>query len=170
MRTLKLQFVLGALALATIVSGCPGTDQPVTTDSGVDASGDGSVRDGGLRDVGPVDVGPVDAGPCSASTTRCGASCVDLRSDPRNCGTCGVTCTAGLVCSAGTCAPSCPTGQMACSGRCVTLSSDNGNCGACGTTCAAGQLCSALRKQQSASVGAFLNTVAAKSARLPSQR
>ncbi len=32
------------------------------------------------------------------------------------------------------------------------------------------QLCSALRKQQSASVGAFLNTVAAKSARLPSQR
>ena len=93
MRTPKLRLVVGALALATVMSGCPGADQPVTMDTGVDASGDSSLRDTSVRDVGPVD-----AGPCSASTTRCGASCVDLRSDPMNCGTCGVTCAAGLVC------------------------------------------------------------------------
>ncbi len=44
----------------------------------------------------------------------CGGTCVDTRSDPRNCGTCGHSCGAGLACSGGGCGSS---GAGACAGR-----------------------------------------------------
>src|SRR5690606_741539 len=40
---------------------------------------------------------------CPAGQSPCGATCVDLMSDPQNCGTCGSVCSAGATCSAGTC-------------------------------------------------------------------
>ena len=46
-------------------------------------------------------VGPGNCASCSG--TVCGGACVDVRSDPSNCGACGVVCTAGQSCSSGLC-------------------------------------------------------------------
>lgn len=41
---------------------------------------------------------------CVDSTkTACGSACVDVKTDPSNCGSCGTVCTAGQTCAAGTC-------------------------------------------------------------------
>ena len=39
---------------------------------------------------------------CDTNYTKCGASCVDLQSDPKNCGSCGHDCIGG-TCAAGKC-------------------------------------------------------------------
>jgi stigma-specific protein Stig1 len=44
----------------------------------------------------------------------CGGTCMDIRSDPRNCGACGHACGAGLSCSDGQCAAD---GGGACAAR-----------------------------------------------------
>jgi hypothetical protein len=41
---------------------------------------------------------------CAESATMCGSTCVDLTTDPDNCGACGTSC-AGGTCSAGVCQP-----------------------------------------------------------------
>jgi|GEM_PF-6732668 len=81
---------------------------------------------------------------CARDQVVCAGKCVDLRTDPLNCGACGKTCplpTFGPavtgVCVAGACKP-CDTGQAICGGRCVNLSIDPNNCGACGKTCPSG--------------------------------
>lgn len=40
---------------------------------------------------------------CSPGFTRCGDSCVDVRSDPDNCGACGTVCADATSCRAGVC-------------------------------------------------------------------
>jgi hypothetical protein len=46
---------------------------------------------------------------CSGSLEPCGALCVDLRSDARNCGACAAECGAGTPrCCRGVCAARCP--------------------------------------------------------------
>ena len=76
---------------------------------------------------------------CASGLTPCGAGCVDLASDPANCGACGTVCTNQQTCTAGGCA--CPGFTTACGTSCVDLSGDEGNCGACGVTCGTGQEC-----------------------------
>jgi hypothetical protein len=74
---------------------------------------------------------------CRAMGGTCCAEsdgCVNLSSDPVNCGACGRTCEPGDVCSEGIC---CPSGHTACGGVCVNLQSNNNNCGICGRTCLA---------------------------------
>lgn len=44
------------------------------------------------------------AGACTCSKTTCGTACVDVQSDPANCGRCGHACQGG-GCSAGKCQP-----------------------------------------------------------------
>jgi stigma-specific protein Stig1 len=69
----------------------------------------------------------------------CSGACVDLASDPRNCGACGMICpigtcargqcacgpnfpcTGGQVCAVGTCVTTCPSGQTDCNGLCADL-------------------------------------------------
>jgi hypothetical protein len=58
---------------------------------------------------------------CGAGRMCCGTTCVDLATDPMNCGACGAACTTGAQ-------PGC------CAGRCVDLVS-NTNCGQCGRDC-----------------------------------
>lgn len=71
---------------------------------------------------------------------KCGGEvCIDLETDPVNCGTCGETCPLGVGCEAGVCV--CPEGQEACGESCVNLLGDVGNCGGCGNRCADGKVC-----------------------------
>ncbi len=63
----------------------------------------------GLGINSPADVGPTNAsdagsaGTCSNARTLCGSTCVDLNSDPLNCGACGDVCQSGLSCNSGFC-------------------------------------------------------------------
>ena len=47
-----------------------------------------------------------EAGPCPTPLEVCDGGCVDLRSDPRHCGSCDRACAAGLSCSGGECGTS----------------------------------------------------------------
>lgn len=88
-------------------------------------------------------------GTCPAGSTLCGAGagnpgrCVNLQTDPNNCGMCGRACAAGQSCVMGTCRVVCPAGQTACGATMtyVDLNTDRNNCGMCGRVCAAGQNC-----------------------------
>lgn len=79
---------------------------------------------------------------CPPGQTDCGGTCVDVQSDPVNCGGCGNYCPTGR-CAQGACA--CPDGLTDCGGSCVDLQADPNNCGACfvgceeGADCAGGQ-------------------------------
>jgi hypothetical protein len=72
---------------------------------------------------------------CGAPLTMCAGQCVALDSDPAHCGACDNGCSAGQVCSAGTCASTCGPLLANCGGACVSLSSDPLNCGACDNLC-----------------------------------
>ncbi|HKU37608.1 MAG TPA: MopE-related protein, partial [Polyangiales bacterium] len=58
---------------------------------------------------------------CAAGQTCCGGTCVDTKTDAKNCGMCGMACSAGMQ-------PGC------CAGKCIDLVSDT-NCGECGKDC-----------------------------------
>jgi hypothetical protein len=85
----------------------------------------------------------VDAGPaCAGTQTRCGTKCVDVASDPQNCGACFTVCLPGQTCNNGcqslptTCpATGCPAGSY-CDpqNRCVAGCQSDANC-------AAGRIC-----------------------------
>src|SRR5512142_1394395 len=77
-----------------------------------------------------------DTCPCDAGLFRCGAECVDLRTDGTNCGACGTVCNGGATCTQGAC--SCAPGAVLCSGQCTDRSSDPQDCGVCGRVCAPG--------------------------------
>ena len=71
-------------------------------------------------------------------STSCSGGCVDVQSDPSNCGACGVACAAGVQCRAGRCADAidCAT---ACTGRCdIPNPCGTGYC----SRCPEGQQCS----------------------------
>jgi hypothetical protein len=77
---------------------------------------------------------------CGAGTVCCGTTgdggaqrCNDLRSDPSNCGGCGLTCAPGQSCQNGVCG--CNSMQTDCKGTCRTTGSDPDNCGACDRIC-----------------------------------
>lgn len=54
--------------------------------------------------------GSVVGGSCATGYTQCGSDCVDLTTDPENCGACGRACPAGVACAGGVCAGSPVTG------------------------------------------------------------
>jgi hypothetical protein len=86
--------------------------------------------------------GTEDPGPtCTEPLSLCGDVCVDLASDPNNCGVCGNVCATGELCSAGTCTSVCAAGLTQCGQSCVDLNTDILNCGSCGAACLAGQTC-----------------------------
>src|SRR5690349_16497994 len=52
--------------------------------------------------------------PAACALTTCGTACTNVQTDPANCGACGVSCGAGLVCNLGACSSSCAAGLAAC--------------------------------------------------------
>jgi len=98
---------------------------------------------------------------CPPGLTYCGNTCVDLATNPTNCGSCGVLCKdtviqGGLynakteigICVYGMCKRQCVAGRADCNGNSedgceVNTNSDPRNCGGCGVECdaAAGQAC-----------------------------
>lgn len=89
----------------------------------------------------PVDV----TGPCPLGTVRCAAGCVDLRSNPSNCGRCDLSCGAGRACVGGFCEEPCPAPRLLCQGVCTDPSVDPSHCGACDSPCPAGAVCNGGR-------------------------
>lgn len=104
------------------------------------------------------DVPAIDAPPAGQCTPACQVGmdccliggtnyCVNLASDNKNCGDCGVTCLAetGAVCSGATCRcgfePACTGGRICCDTGCKDFDSDNNNCGGCGIPCGPGLTC-----------------------------
>ena len=83
-------------------------------------------------------------GTCAAKNNNpqtnyaCGNACLDLTSDPKNCGSCGHDCGGGS-CSGGQCLASCsgatpdPCGATLCTNKLT----DKANCGTCGHACMA---------------------------------
>jgi hypothetical protein len=114
-------------------------DSGVATDTGAGPSDTG---------VSPADTGVVtgDTGvsTCPLGQVRCSGRCVDTRSDPMNCGDCGLPCV-GLGGAIGTCVNyRCESTCMANRGDCdgnvgngceQDLTASPMHCGACGRTC-----------------------------------
>ncbi len=94
---------------------------------------------------------------CPPGLSYCFRECVDLGSDARNCGACGVACNSFSefsigVCTHGICTRECVTGRADCNrnpaDECeVNINSDPQNCGGCGIVCdaVAGQACAGGR-------------------------
>jgi|GEM_PF-1012221 len=102
---------------------------------------------------GRVCMGDYDAGVvpqrCVAGQCRCeggmtcptpsGTRCINVNSDPANCGRCGNVCSAGAFCAAGVC--TCPAWTTSCGTTCADLFRDDLNCGRCGTACTGTDWC-----------------------------
>jgi hypothetical protein len=129
---------------------------------------DGQVFDGKCSCVCAEDGSPpAEDGtcPCPPGQERCFGVCVDILSDPDNCGGCVNFCGLNQLCTGGVC--SCPTsfcGDLCleagavccddsggsgfcpapfacCGGGCVDLQSSPDDCGTCGNACGGGQTC-----------------------------
>jgi hypothetical protein len=70
---------------------------------------------------------------CQGGKKCCGGNCVDVQSDPKNCGACGHTCHAGQGCAGGAC-----TGGCTSSSDCLSRQICRGNPPKC--TCFPGQV------------------------------
>jgi len=78
-------------------------------------------------------------GDCRNGQADCGKGCIDLLSDPGNCGQCDSPCGAGEICVNGACTggdEQCDAGEITCSDTgCVDVATDINNCGQCGNAC-----------------------------------
>jgi len=92
-----------------------------------------------------VDSGENCDGATDGCYTCCDPLCVDMTTDPNNCGNCGVICAGGpyAVCVDGVCNIVCPDGWTACAdgSYCGDLGHDPQNCISCGNVCPSGQTC-----------------------------
>ncbi len=83
--------------------------------------------------------------PAYNAKSLCWGSCVNLKSDDKNCGACGVACEEGKVCTDGICKEKVeepPTEiKVNCYGQEVDILSDNNNCGGCLVVCASDEKC-----------------------------
>jgi hypothetical protein len=76
---------------------------------------------------------------CPQGEADCDGRCVDLMTDPRNCGACGAAVGLLEVCAAAT--ATCAPGIASCDATCTDTARDPDNCGDCGVPCLAEQYC-----------------------------
>ncbi len=110
-------------------------------DSGVAPSADTGGGDTATTDTG-TDTGKDtggDTATCTAPQTKCGAACVDTKTDAKNCGGCGKPCSSGQTCDAGVC--KCSASSTKCGTECVDTMVDAKHCGGCGKACSAPATC-----------------------------
>jgi hypothetical protein len=120
-----------------------GADAGSAGHGGADAGSEGGK--GGSAGQGGADAGAeggADAGTeCSDIETKCGSKCVDLYTDPNNCGGCENVC-AGVKTACFNAMCQCEVGLQDCGeGTCVNLSNDNNNCGGCDNVCDSDKHC-----------------------------
>lgn len=102
---------------------------------------DGDVLDGGPADGDVIDAAfPADMGDlvCPIGTSRCDERCVNLDTDPENCGSCGNGCADDELCQLGICQDTCDDPAILCDGVCIDPDSDPANCDGCGNVCPTG--------------------------------
>ena len=156
---LRALIVLSSISL---LLGCddtlPRAEDPLDVVSDIDASSsDTDVCDGCSTPFVCVDAECVCTGltgpeQCREPAADCctGQGCVDLATDPANCGRCGTICGPGEVCSGGVCncgllGASCVAGTVCCGvpgmQSCVAPDSPLCACGVESRLCTAGQVC-----------------------------
>ncbi len=111
--------------------------------------------------ITPVSPTPTPANPvtCPYGYTNCNGNCVNVQSDPSNCGSCGHTCLNGqTTCRDSQCEAAAAeivatrvaggsvlacraSGKFWCNNACTDIHTDNNNCGSCGTVCTGGSTC-----------------------------
>jgi hypothetical protein len=75
---------------------------------------------------------------CNAGFVECPGACVDLNTDPANCGTCGHACGSGQICQGSNCATNpCGTGSHYCAPSGCVSNTDVNHCGTSCTPCPA---------------------------------
>ncbi|MFZ5442701.1 MAG: FG-GAP-like repeat-containing protein [Myxococcota bacterium] len=112
------------------------------------ATGGGAGGGGGGTGGGGGSTGPLT---CSGGRTACSGSCVDTKTDERNCGFCGTLCNSNQYCNNGTCAllptqcaGGCPQGFFCAGSECKPGCSTNTDCPQPGTCDPQTHSCSCL--------------------------
>ena len=111
-----------------------------------EGEGEGAAEgEGEGAEVGPPDAG-VDAdaaSPCdSGGEIECGGRCIDVRSDPDNCGECNRECDPERdVCREGECVYRCEPDELICNGVCADTRTNSHHCGECFNRCRIDQDC-----------------------------
>ena len=82
------------------------------------------------------------SGGCPPGQERCDGLCVDPRSNPNHCGSCGNACPETEVCDDGSCADSCSGGRTDCDRACVDTNTNPLHCGGCSQFCSQAEICS----------------------------
>lgn len=87
---------------------------------------------------------------CEDPTNKCcnGEPCIDVKTNPKNCGDCNHVCATRELCSNGLCVcrggghdDVCPKDALCCSDGCHNIQTDPNNCGGCGLVCKNGETC-----------------------------
>jgi len=86
---------------------------------------------------------------CAAGEALCAGVCLDVTTDPENCGACGKLCADSEACLAGVCG--CATGETMCDDWCTDTATDVDHCGACGNVCEDDETCVAGKCSSSSS-------------------
>jgi hypothetical protein len=144
----------GGIVLADGVAPSEAGGRPDATDHDAAVDGTSLVSDAQDENVGALDSSGggadaradaadarTEASICLPPLLLCGNNCVDVLTDPKNCGLCGSACLCpgdGGVCANGMCACECGPGYAVCNGSCVDLHTDPDNCGQCGNACPSG--------------------------------
>ncbi len=185
--------VSGAVVLVTFAS-CSGGDKPPApaSDTPLPDAGNQDATTTPVDDGSPMMTAPTDAGEAveasdaaseahvtpvtcvatdpDATDVRpmlCNGQCVNIDTDPLNCGGCSQPCgTVETICDFGVC--KCPAAQSVCSGQCVDMTQDQSNCGFCGHNCQGNPcmagLCQASNIAQVTLASEFLASIAVDSA------
>jgi hypothetical protein len=119
-----------------VLDGSPGRDAP----------NDITVPPDARRDGPPVTDAITESGVNCSPLAACANVCINLNTDPNNCGGCGNRCPASTPsCLNGTCVLTCTTdsGPMLtnCSNACANLQTDSMHCGSCSNACTQGEQC-----------------------------